>query len=48
MLTMREDAIMKALAGEIPFEEVNTLGGDLFLEKEAPPEIPAEIEVPVV
>lgn len=35
MFTMREDAIMKALAGEIPFEEVNTLGGDLILEKEA-------------
>jgi type IV pilus assembly protein PilB len=32
MLTMREDAIIKALAGEIPFEEVNTLGGELFLE----------------
>ncbi|HEX7651606.1 MAG TPA: GspE/PulE family protein [Candidatus Paceibacterota bacterium] len=30
MMTMREDAIMKALAGEIPFEEVNTLGGTLF------------------
>jgi type II secretory ATPase GspE/PulE/Tfp pilus assembly ATPase PilB-like protein len=34
MLTMREDAIMKALAGEIPFEEVNTLGGELFPEDE--------------
>jgi type IV pilus assembly protein PilB len=33
MLTMREDAIMKALAGEIPFEEVNTLGGELLLEQ---------------
>jgi len=33
MLTMREDAIMKALAGEIPFEEINTLGGELFLEE---------------
>jgi len=32
MLTMREDAIMKALAGQIPFEEINTLGGDLFPE----------------
>lgn len=32
MLTMREDAIIKALAGEIPFEEVNTLGGELFPE----------------
>jgi type IV pilus assembly protein PilB len=30
MLTMREDAIVKALAGEVPFEEVNTLGGELF------------------
>ena len=30
MLTMREDAIVKALAGEIPFEEVNILGGELF------------------
>lgn len=34
MLTMREDAIIKALAGEIPFEEINTLGGELFLEDE--------------
>ncbi|MDO8408106.1 MAG: GspE/PulE family protein [bacterium] len=32
MLTMREHAIVKALEGEIPFEEVNTLGGDLFPE----------------
>ena len=30
MLTMREDAILKALSGEIPFEEINTLGGELF------------------
>ena len=30
LLTMREDAIMKALAGQIPFEEINTLGGALF------------------
>jgi type IV pilus assembly protein PilB len=34
MLTMREDAIMKALAGVIPFEEINTLGGELFSEEE--------------
>ncbi|HWH07402.1 MAG TPA: GspE/PulE family protein [Candidatus Paceibacterota bacterium] len=33
MYTMREDAIIKALAGEIPFEEVQTLGG-AFLEEE--------------
>ena len=32
MLTMREDAIVKALSGAIPFEEINTLGGDLFPE----------------
>ncbi|PIR82907.1 hypothetical protein COU19_03150 [Candidatus Kaiserbacteria bacterium CG10_big_fil_rev_8_21_14_0_10_56_12] len=31
MLTMREHAILKALAGEISFEEINTLGGgELF------------------
>ncbi len=30
MLSMREDAILKALSGEIPFEEINTLGGELF------------------
>lgn len=35
MLTMREDAIVKALSGEIPFEEINTLGGELFTEEEA-------------
>ncbi|HVW71626.1 MAG TPA: GspE/PulE family protein [Candidatus Paceibacterota bacterium] len=34
LITMREDAIIKALAGEIPFEEVNTLGGELFAEEE--------------
>ncbi len=34
MLTMREDAIIKALAGGIPFEEINTLGGDLFPERD--------------
>jgi type IV pilus assembly protein PilB len=40
MFTMREDAIMKALAGEIPFEEVNTLGGDLLLDNETPTDAP--------
>ncbi|MHB0865370.1 MAG: GspE/PulE family protein [Minisyncoccota bacterium] len=33
MITMREDAILKALAGEIPFEDANTLGGELFPEE---------------
>jgi len=37
MFTMREDAIIKALAGKIPFEEVNTLGGTLFPEIEEEP-----------
>ena len=32
MLTMREDAILKALSGEIPFEEIDILGGELFPE----------------
>jgi type IV pilus assembly protein PilB len=36
MFTMREDAIIKALAGEIPFEEVSTLGGDLLIDQDAP------------
>ena len=35
MLSMREHAIMKALAGEIPFEEINTLGGELFSDEAA-------------
>lgn len=34
MRTMREDAIMKALSGEIPFEEVNTLGGAYLSDQE--------------
>jgi len=33
MLTMREDAIVKALHGDIPFEDTNTLGGELFPEE---------------
>jgi len=37
MFTMREDAIMKALAGQIPFEEVNALGGQTILEEEELP-----------
>lgn len=34
MFTIREDAIIKALSGEIPFAEVNTLGGGFFAEEE--------------
>ena len=40
MRTMREDAIIKALAGKIPFEEVNTLGGELLAEEEEPSPTP--------
>ncbi|MES2134894.1 MAG: GspE/PulE family protein [Patescibacteria group bacterium] len=35
MFTMKEDAIMKMLKGTIPFEEVNTLGGELLRDDEA-------------
>ncbi len=35
MFTMKEDAIMKMLQGTIPFEEVNTLGGEAVQEEEA-------------
>jgi type IV pilus assembly protein PilB len=34
MLTMRDDAIIKALDGAISFEEINTLGGELFVEED--------------
>jgi type IV pilus assembly protein PilB len=37
MFTMREDAIMKALAGQIPFQEIDTLGGVLLADEEATP-----------
>ncbi len=33
MITMREDAIIKALSGIIPFEEMNKLGGEFLMEK---------------
>jgi type IV pilus assembly protein PilB len=37
MFTMKEDAIIKMLAGKIPFEEVNTLGGDALTDEDAAP-----------
>jgi type IV pilus assembly protein PilB len=43
MFTMKEDAIIKMLAGKIPFEEVNTLGGEALTEEDA---VPAEPSVP--
>ncbi len=36
MLTMKEDAIIKSAKGVIPFEEVNTLGGQFELPDELP------------
>ncbi len=41
MLTMQEDAIVKAAAGKIPFEEVNTLGGSLLSESDETIAVPA-------
>ena len=37
MRTMREDAILKTVAGEIPFEEVTALGGAVLEETPEPP-----------
>lgn len=47
MITMREDAILKALNGEIPFEEINTLGGELFPDL-VPDEVGEPLPAPVV
>ena len=35
MFTMKEDAIIKTLQGTIPFEEINTLGGEMLEDPEA-------------
>jgi type II secretory ATPase GspE/PulE/Tfp pilus assembly ATPase PilB-like protein len=35
MLTMKEDAIIKSAKGVVPFEEVNTLGGQFDLAEDA-------------
>jgi type IV pilus assembly protein PilB len=34
MLSMKEDAILKMMQGKIPFEEVNTLGGEMVLDEQ--------------
>jgi type IV pilus assembly protein PilB len=42
MLTMKEDAMIKSAKGVVPFEEVNTLGGEFELNDPLPvPEVPA-------
>jgi type IV pilus assembly protein PilB len=43
MLTMKEHAIIKSIAGEVPFEEVNTLGGNFeMIEEDTEIASPAE------
>ncbi|MES2225683.1 MAG: GspE/PulE family protein [Patescibacteria group bacterium] len=42
MFTMREDAIMKALVGQIPFQEVDTLGGALLADEESEENVESE------
>jgi type IV pilus assembly protein PilB len=44
MLTMKEDAIIKSAQGKVPFEEVNTLGGEFELDDVAP-EVPTPAPV---
>lgn len=47
MITMKEDAIIKSSQGLVPFEEVNTLGGQFDLDEEAAvvPDVPVKPEV---
>ncbi len=45
MLTMKEDAMIKSAQGIVPFEEVNTLGGEFDLEDAPTPIAPAAPEV---
>jgi type IV pilus assembly protein PilB len=47
MLTMKEDAIIKSAKGIIPFEEVNTLGGQFDLDDEMTPLAPQTKAEPV-
>ena len=44
MLTMKEDAMIKSAQGIVPFEEVNTLGGEFELEDIAATPPPPEPE----
>ncbi len=49
MLTIQEDALIKAAAGKIPFDDVDALGGDLVEdepEADAPTAPPAETPLP--
>lgn len=44
MLTMKEHAIIKSIAGQVPFEEVNTLGGNFEMIEEDTEAIPLAID----
>jgi hypothetical protein len=44
-ISMKEDAIIKALEHTIPFEEISTLGGDLLISDESEKEA-AELKKP--
>ncbi len=44
MITMKEDAIIKSVEGIVPFEEVNTLGGQFELDEETVE--PAPVQAP--
>jgi type IV pilus assembly protein PilB len=50
MITMKEDAIIKSAKGIIPFEEVNSLGGEFDLsdmeDEKVPPAPGEEVEAP--
>lgn len=46
MLTMKEDAIVKMFKGLVPFEEVNTLGGEILSINAEPTEAPADLTTP--
>ncbi len=49
MLTMKEDAMIKSAQGTVPFEEVNTLGGEFDLsdaEEPLTPGAPVAVAVP--
>ena len=45
MITMKEDAMIKSANGVVPFEEVNTLGGEFGLDEIVPVPPPAPEEI---
>lgn len=42
MLTMKEHAIIKSIKGEVPFEEVNTLGGTFEIDEDVETDIASD------